>query len=479
MKRPVLLTSLCGTLVILGYAGVRHEANAELQRGISNFYAHLPPGVTFTYRKAYPRILFRGAAFLQVKITDAHVTFTTERLLINAPSGAPRTGLHFKLMTATKPRFELQQNLSSKWIHLRAQADGLRLRDVTLPPIDADDHHHVDIKSLVATRVGQLTTDHLRGRFVSDQGIAPSNKVAATPSRLSSTFSADWLDMRGINHNMSSIAEARNIRISSFKGRPPADGMKSREVSEFEAAYVRNVAFSAPDTLRIRLGLPTSDPTILCPKQIGKSSFGKLTYSVNGNRGHIDPFFYETTVDGDVVKTVTSPLRIKADVMMHDIVLPLNMTTLTMTYNGTCNERQRTLNSQFSLNAPRLADLKLSGTMKLISTDRSKIPRVSLEDAHTTYRDLGLIKYGLGLTAGNEAVSPGFLRGLFAEYTSRTVEESPGWVKLAEFLNHFNDYALDLSFTPQKPIEFELKPHEELKIDPFLHPSNWTVTLTP
>ncbi|XAO71356.1 MAG: hypothetical protein AAYR33_10505 [Acetobacteraceae bacterium] len=479
MKRPVLLTSLCGTLVILGYAGARHEANAELKRGISNFYAHLPPGVTFTYKKAYPRILFRGAAFTQVKISDAHVTFTTDHLLINAPSGAPRTGLHFKLMTAIRPHFELQQRAAASWMQIRAEADGLRLRDVTLPPIDADDHHPVDIKTLIATRLGQLTTDHLHGRAVTDQGGGPDGVVAATSARHSVTFKAAWLDIRGINHAVSTITEARNIRITSLRGLPPPDGTPSHEVAEVEIAYLRNVAFDAPDEIRKMLGLPTSDLTALCPTLTGRSSFGKLVFSQGNFRGHINPFHFETTLDGNIFRTVASPVQIKIDVGLNRFFLPIYLTSLSMSYQMTCNRRTQVLDTHFNLTVPYFATLNLGGTISMHSPTTSKIPSYWLMDAYIAYRDLGLIKYGLGTTAEKSTISPAFLRGLYSQYTSRPVRETPGWAKLSDFLSHHDDRTLQLIFSPANPVELDLTPDRSVKFDKFLRPSDWTVTTTP
>lgn len=479
MKRPVLLTSLCGTLVILGYAGVRHEANAELKRGISNFYAHLPPGVTFTYKKAYPRILFRGAAFTQVKISDAHVTFTTDRLLINAPSGVPRTGLHFKLMTAIRPHFELRQRTGASWLQIRAEADGLRLRDVTLPPIDADDHNPVNFKTLIATRLGQLTTDHLHGRAVTDQGDGPGGVAAATSARHSMTFKAAWLDIRDINHTVSTIMEARNIRITSLRGRLPPDGTPSHEVAEVEIAYLRNVAFDAPDEIRKMLGLPTSNLTALCPTLTGRSSFGKLVFSEGNLRGYIDPFHFETTLDGDILRTVAPPMQIKTDVRLNGFILPIYLTSLSMSYQATCNRRTQVLNSHFNLTAPYFASLNLGVTISMHPPITSKIPSYWLMDAYMAYRDLGLIKYGLGTTAEKSTISPAFLRGLFSQYTSRPIRETPGWAKLSDFLNHHDGRTLRLIFSPAKPVELDPTLDRCVKFDQILRPSDWTVTTTP
>lgn len=479
MKRPVLLTSLCGTLVILGYAGVRHEANAELKRGISNFYAHLPPGVTFTYKKAYPRILFRGAAFTQVKISDAHVTFTTDRLLINAPSGAPRTGLHFKLMTAIRPLFELRQRTGASWLQIRAEADGLRLRDVTLPAIDADDHHPVNIKTLIATRLGQLTTDYLHGRAVTDQGDGPDGVAAATSSRHSMTFKAAWLDIRGINHAVSTITEARNIRITSLRGRPPPDETPSHEVAEVEIAYLRNVAFDAPDEIRKMLGLPTSDLSALCPTLTGKSSFGKLVFSQGNLRGHIDPFYFETTLDGDIFRTVAPPVRIKADAGLNGFLLPSYLPPVSMSYQATCSRRTHVLDTHFELTAPHFATLNLGGSISMHVPTNSKIPSFRLSGAYITYRDLGLITDIMGLTEGNSTISSALLRGLFSRYVARPVQESPGWAKLSDFLSHHNDRTLRLIFSPSRPVALDLTRDRSVKFDQFLRPSDWTVTSTP
>ncbi|AOX17561.1 hypothetical protein [Kozakia baliensis] len=154
MRSSWLAASLILVVALIGWIGVRHEASAELQRGLAHFRANLPPGATFSYDRAYPRLLARGAGFTNARFVNGETIVTASSLTVNNPSGVVSTGLHLSKVHAQDLHIEGDRSVDVK---------SITLTGLELPAIGADTEPVTGLPdaSLLKFRSGKVAQFHL------------------------------------------------------------------------------------------------------------------------------------------------------------------------------------------------------------------------------------------------------------------------------------------------------------------------------
>lgn len=459
MKRPILIASLSGTIILLGYVGIRHESNAELQRGISNFYAHLPPGVSFTYRKAYPRILSRGAGFTDVRISNesGNEIFTARRLLVNAPSGAPRTGMHFASLTFIAPQFEV---LGGETPVIKMNAASVHLKKVTLPPVDAASSVEASLAALKDIQMGEAQAAHLDGAI---SGLKDGNSLKA---------SCESLDLKSLSKSFVNVKDVENLRFERAATEP---GDVSSSIS---VGYIKDYAFYIPNQETMTGGMPYSSfSKMMSDPRITGAKFGPIWINSGPLEVRVKPFSYERKRKSPT--EIVDRTNLQGVVLIKNRATPGEDTKLNFDVRSSIifNVPMGKLEFRSNIVSPELGKLDFA-TKWIVKPSSKESPEskigVQVTNLETSFQDHGLLNYVYTLTAHEQGITEDQVRSYVSRAMSNLKATTPELGALSQFTNQPDRYSLVIKFQPLKPLD--LSDPTLLQKEMTFQPQSWLKT---